>query len=616
MDRQEAALAGWLAAHPEYVLQEALVDAGVSAGKGRNRTRGALARFIEGGRSGLVPPGSVLVVESLTRLSREAERSVLATLLHDFWAQGLAIAFAEGDGAVLSGELIDREPHRLYGLLGAISQARAEWLERSRRSSGAAAKARQRQDDGHRTAAPTPWWILRDAEGRLVRDDTGALQLDPPAVAAITRAVDLAVAGMGSTMVAARLNAEGFPPPPTANRRSQYGKAATVWTHGRVSTLFAHPALIGTLQRRNAEPIEGYYPPVVSAERWACLRSALEGRYRLRGHLRGGSQKCHNILQAVLRCSVCGGPMSFHAGSQRSRAGHPGYLSCREANRRQGSVCSNSGYVNYAEAEAHCLTRLQATQWESLLARPEDNRARHQLEGEVELLSTEQRRLQTQLTAALRRAESLWLEEASEERQATVERALARLREQLGLVDGSLAEASRQLAAARATPTGAEDAAELQDRVAAFWGSITTATAAERLAFNRWLLTRQPEVRFHLHPRPPGGGDRLVSLLVGGAHISFANLAGPARLLAKERGLIEPAVAVSEPGPDGTALVLLRGKDEPAPSRPRLQTIEEWGRRLLVQRGGPTAASSEPPFDGPWGLLWVGEGDGSLGASD
>ncbi|MCP9823890.1 hypothetical protein, partial [Synechococcus sp. EJ6-Ellesmere] len=278
---------------------------------------------------------------------------------------------------------------------------------------------------------------------------------------------------------------------------------------------------------------------------------------------------------------------------------------CREANRRQGSACTNTGYINYAEAEAHVLTRLQATQWESLLARPEDNRARHQIEGEVAQLSAEQHRLQTQLSAALRRAEGLWLEEASEERQATVERALARLRDQLGLVEGSLAEASKRLAAARATPTGAEAAAELRGRVQAFWRSLPTATATERLAFNRWLLTRQPEVRFHLHPRPPGGGDRLVSLIVGGAHAGFANLAGPARLLAREQGMIEPAVAVSAPGADGTALVLLRGKDEPAPARPRLETIEEHGRRLLVQRGGPTAASSEPPFGGPWGLLWM-----------
>jgi DNA invertase Pin-like site-specific DNA recombinase len=613
MERQEAALAAWLAAHPEYQLAEALTDAGVSAGKGMNRTRGALSRFIEGGRSGLIQPGSVLVVESMSRFTREAERSALETLLRDVWGQHLAVAFAEGDGAVLTGELIDREPHRLYGLLGAISQARAEWLERSRRSRGAAAKARRLQDEGHRTAAATPWWIARDAEGRLVRDDIGSLQLDPPAAAAINRAVDLALAGGSSAAVAAALNAEGFPPPPAANCRSQYGRATAKWTHGKVSTLFGHPALVGTLVRRNADAIEGYYPAVLSADRWARLRSALESRYRLRGHLRGGSQRCHNIFQAVLRCSVCGGPISFHPGGQRSRAGHPGYLGCREGNRRGGSACSNSGYEPYDHVEAHCLTRLQAAQWESLLARPEDNLARHQLEEEVARLSADHHRLQAQLAAAERRAEALWLEDATHERQATAERALTRLREQLGLVEGSLAAASGQLAAARATPSAEEAAAELQQRVAAFWAGITTATPAERLAFNRWLLTRQPEVRFHLHPRAPGGGDRLVALTVGGEHVGFANLAGAARLLAKAAGMIEPAVAVSAPGPDGAHVAVLRAGDGPAPTRPTLQAVEEHGRRLLVQRGGPTAAASEPPFDGPWALLWADQEDGSLG---
>jgi DNA invertase Pin-like site-specific DNA recombinase len=73
IERQEEALARWLADHPGYALQEALVDAGVSAGRGKNRTTGALARFINGGRTGAIPPGSCLVVESMSRFTRRAD---------------------------------------------------------------------------------------------------------------------------------------------------------------------------------------------------------------------------------------------------------------------------------------------------------------------------------------------------------------------------------------------------------------------------------------------------------------------------------------------------------------------------------------------------------------
>ena len=98
MDRQEQALTDWLASHPDYQLAEALVDAGVSGGKGRNRTKGALARFIAGGRDKTIPPGSVLVVESLSRFSREVATSTLRTLLNDVWGQGLGIAFCAYGG--------------------------------------------------------------------------------------------------------------------------------------------------------------------------------------------------------------------------------------------------------------------------------------------------------------------------------------------------------------------------------------------------------------------------------------------------------------------------------------------------------------------------------------
>jgi DNA invertase Pin-like site-specific DNA recombinase len=48
-----------------------LEDIGVSAFKGANVREGALGRFLEAVRSGLIKPGSFLLVESLDRLSRQ-----------------------------------------------------------------------------------------------------------------------------------------------------------------------------------------------------------------------------------------------------------------------------------------------------------------------------------------------------------------------------------------------------------------------------------------------------------------------------------------------------------------------------------------------------------------
>lgn len=96
MDRQEQALAQWLWDHPLYQVAKALVDAGVSAGRGRNRTRGVLSPFLESARMSIVPAGSYLVVESMSRFSRESATRTLRTLIPPVM-DGLRPSAAEAD---------------------------------------------------------------------------------------------------------------------------------------------------------------------------------------------------------------------------------------------------------------------------------------------------------------------------------------------------------------------------------------------------------------------------------------------------------------------------------------------------------------------------------------
>ena len=72
----------------KLILDQRLVDEGKSAYKGKHRQKGAaLARFLEEVKAGNIPKGTVLIVESLDRLSREtvpvALRQFLEILEHD-----------------------------------------------------------------------------------------------------------------------------------------------------------------------------------------------------------------------------------------------------------------------------------------------------------------------------------------------------------------------------------------------------------------------------------------------------------------------------------------------------------------------------------------------------
>jgi hypothetical protein len=570
IERQEDALARWLADHPGYALQEALVDAGVSAGRGKNRTTGALARFINGGRTGAIPPGSCLVVESMSRFTREAERSALETLLRDVWGQGLAVAFCSDGGTVLTAELIDQEPHRLFGLLGSIGQARREWEERSRRSRGASRKRERLQDEGLRPPGRRPYWINRS--------DSGELSIDPTNRKAIDRAVELAIGGLGMTLIAEQLNAEGFPPPPTQAHRNQYRPAAgRRWAAGQVSRLLRHPALVGTLQRQGSDDIPGYYPEMVTLQRWEQLRASVDRRNVLKGKLRGKTYRCQNLFQTLLRCGCCGGPIGYTAPAARARKGHPGYSACRHGSRGLNG-CTMRGNLEYDAVEAHCLGRLGRAEWEALLHRPDDDQKLLALELAVAQLQIQERQQLAQLERAQERAEAAWLADAGEARLATIEGALARLRGALAVTTADLAGKQQKLAMAVARPRSTDQAAAMRERVAEFARHIEQADGPQRVKFNRWLLAREPVIEFRLHP------EARIELLIGGESLGVESILPLSDRMALRAGrvgrrLLEEKAVVG--GVTVASAVLTDAFEQEQEARDRLHEVARQDQELV-----------------------------------
>jgi len=71
INRQEKAWIKWLEEHPEYTpWDRKFVDLGVS-GRGKNRTEGALFQFLEKARADEFPPETCLVIESVSRFTRD-----------------------------------------------------------------------------------------------------------------------------------------------------------------------------------------------------------------------------------------------------------------------------------------------------------------------------------------------------------------------------------------------------------------------------------------------------------------------------------------------------------------------------------------------------------------
>ena len=121
-ERQQRAIESWLAEHPEFELDRQ-IKVTVSGAKA-----GRFEWFISELEKRVLPGGTCLVVEKVSRFSREPIEDVLKTLLR-LWDAGGFIAFCELGGEVLSG--FAQDSCHVYVVVGAIQHARANgWTVR------------------------------------------------------------------------------------------------------------------------------------------------------------------------------------------------------------------------------------------------------------------------------------------------------------------------------------------------------------------------------------------------------------------------------------------------------------------------------------------------------
>ncbi|MBJ6126729.1 recombinase family protein [Microvirga splendida] len=344
--RQEEMRDAFVAAH-DLDLDDTLRDLGVSAFDGSNRDRGALAAFLRKARAGEIEAGSYLIVESLDRLSRDHVLKALR-VFQDILEAGIRIATV-ADGHVYSEETINRDFSQLIVSLAIMSRAHEESSIKSDRL--LRAWRRKREDRTKKLTRRCPAWLT------LSEDRTTFIVNRHRQEIAIQALEDLA-AGIGRDKIARRLN--------------QAGEKA--WTHGRewhggtVQKLTDNEALIGRYQPHRIEkrdgrtvrvpvgdPIEDYYPRIVSGELWQRARDASDARARSGpGNSGGRKGSCFsNILSGLAVCHHCGGRMVYRDRGPRSTV----VLRC--SSERNG-VCGNGSRIRYPDLEREILRWAEA----------------------------------------------------------------------------------------------------------------------------------------------------------------------------------------------------------------------------------------------------------------
>lgn len=361
--RQLKASRAYAAANGLEVAEDAeYEDIGVSAFKGANLRGGKLGQFLEAVHSGVVKPGSYLLVESLDRLSRQELLKAQSLFLSIIQAGINVVTLADNKvypaGTNDLGDLI-------YSLV-VMARAHEESLTKSRRI-GSAWKNKRAH-----AAAQVPMTKWCPAWLRLSNDRT---RYEPilERVEVVRGIFEDAASGMGVYSIAVSLNQRAVPTFDSPNG----------WHTSYVAKILANRAVLGEFQphrRENGkrvpegEPSRTYYPAIVGEELFYRAQLAKSER-RINGAGRKGAAFT-NLFSGLAKCAYCGSSVKL----ENKGAGRKGgtYLVCHGALRRLG--CPGVRW-RYRDFEMSFLAFVEEVDLDRLVNESADT-GQHKLEAE------------------------------------------------------------------------------------------------------------------------------------------------------------------------------------------------------------------------------------------
>lgn len=320
----------YLKLHPELELDTVLrfEDLGVSAFNDKNAKKGDFGRFLQCVEDGIVPQGSFLLVESFDRLTRTKPIDALPRFL-DLINAGITVVTVV-DHQVHSRETISANPIGLMMSIAHMIRSNEESSSKSRHLRSAW-DAKRLNIGKKRLTARCPYW-LKPADGE------SGFEFIPERVDVVKRIFQMSKDGMGNATIVKRLNGEKVPP---------FSSKSDGWQNSYIHKILSSKAVYGefqpSLQRDGlitaCDPIQDYYPSLMSKEDWLLVSSIREGR-KTRGGV-GKGKHLSNLFSGLLKCGYCGSSMNMGGYVSKKANGEKRsgkYVACSSA--RRGNGCN------------------------------------------------------------------------------------------------------------------------------------------------------------------------------------------------------------------------------------------------------------------------------------
>jgi len=282
-------------------------DLGVSAYRGSNVERGRLGDFLQACDTGLVLPGSYLLVESLDRLSRAQVMEALELFL-SILNRGITIVTLGDKRVYRKSGGIDVSMDLIISIT-IMTRAHDESLTKSRRQRAAWSNKRANIATKKLTARCPLWMKLNDERTEF--------SFIPERVELVKEIIVLAKNGMGQAAIAKMLNERGTP---------SFSGNVNGWHPSYIQKILTSKQLYGEFQpgetqngRKiiNSDPIENYYPALITKDEFYSLQAFRAQNYVGGGRAKKGST-VPNLLSGVLKCGYCGSTMVI-AGAAAKR---------------------------------------------------------------------------------------------------------------------------------------------------------------------------------------------------------------------------------------------------------------------------------------------------------
>ena len=326
-----------------------------SAYTGKNATEGALAAFLMAAKERRVPSGSILLVESLDRLSRNNLTEAM-NLLMGIVQSGVRVVSLL-DGKEWNKENINDVMSFMMSVL-LFARAHEESATKAKRVRAAFAKKREAGlpvvSNGH-----GPGWAYP-------QEDRQGWELEKTKAESVRKVFEHVAKGLGGIAIARIANTEGWALPWRDRANTN-----TRWEHTQVSRLVRDRRVLGEWQPKQmvegellplGEPVADYFPRVISDELWGHVHLALSGRQgipRIRG-VKG------DLLAGLLYCD-CGEKMQRKAPSGRGYARY--YCLGRSAGITKCAPVSEDNLIDYGFSFLATLDAGQFQQTDALLAK-------------------------------------------------------------------------------------------------------------------------------------------------------------------------------------------------------------------------------------------------------